>query len=57
MSVWEFMEYYDNNYLQDGEKIVSISSDNDEQQVFGIYREIEKVSERVYSDYFKKGKK
>ena len=43
MSVWEFMEYYDNNYLQDGEKIVSISFDNDEQQVFGIYREIEKV--------------
>lgn len=43
VSVWDFMEYYDENFLEKGEKIVSISSDNDEQQVFGIYRKIVRI--------------
>lgn len=43
MSVWEFMEYYDDNLLENGEKIVSISSDNDAQQVFGVYRKIVRI--------------
>ncbi len=40
VSVWDFMAYYEENYLQEGEIMASISSDNDEQQVFGIYKEI-----------------
>ncbi len=43
ISVWDFMEYYDEHYLEDGQVIVSISSDNEEKQVFGIYRELEKT--------------
>ncbi len=42
ISVWDFMGYYDEHYLEDGQVIVSISSDNEEKQVFGIYRELEK---------------
>jgi hypothetical protein len=30
ISVWDFMGYYDEHYLEDGQVIVSIFSDNEE---------------------------
>jgi hypothetical protein len=43
VSVWHFMDYYRIHCLGEDEKIASISSDNDKQQVFGIYRVLDKV--------------
>lgn len=46
VSVWHFMDYYKAHYLEEDERIASISSNNEKQQVFGIYRAVEKVKNK-----------
>lgn len=46
ISPWDFMEYYEEHFLNDDEVIVSISSDNGKQQVFGIYKKNEIIKSK-----------